>query len=223
MNGIQVQNEPALGLHRARTVDMKLEVVVIPVSDVDRAAKFYRSLGWRADADIADGASRILQFTPPGSPCSIIFGTHLTPSAPGSAQFLHLIVSDIQMARAQLVRNGVESSGVFHDAAGGYNRFDVSARADGPDPQRRSYASFVAFSDPDGNGYVLQEITRRFPGRVEANSTTFASAADLTSALRRAAAAHGVHEKRLGAADANWPEWYARYMVAEQTGAELPV
>ena len=204
-------------------MDMKLEAVVIPVSNVDRAATFYRSLAWRVDADIDSGGNRILQFTPPGSPCSVLIGTRLTTAMPGSAQFLHLIVSDIGAARADLVRKGIDASEVFHDSAGGYNRFDPRARASGPDPQRRSYASFVTFSDPDGNGWVLQEITHRFPGRIDSHVTTFSSVEDLASALRRVAAAHGAHEKQQGAADANWPEWYAAYLVAEQTGAEFAV
>ena len=204
------------------TLDMKLEVVVLPVSDVGRAADFYERLGWRKDADIANGDSRLLQFTPPGSPASIIFGTGITPSPPGSTQFLHLIVSDIEAARDELVGKGVETSGVYHDAGGGYDRFDPAVRASGPDPQRRTYASFLTFSDPDGNGWLLQEITNRFPGRIDSNETAFASVADLAGALRRAAAAHGEHEKRTGEADANWPDWYAAYMVAEHAGSELP-
>ncbi|HKR86801.1 MAG TPA: VOC family protein [Phenylobacterium sp.] len=205
-------------------VDMKLEVVVIPVTDVDRAAEFYAGLGWRKDADLATPTGgRILQFTPPGSPCSILFGTGLTPAAPGSAQFVHLIVSDIEAARADLVEHGVAASEVFHDRAGGYNRFDPAARATGPDPQRRSYASFVTFEDPDGNGWILQEITTRFPGRIDTSTTAFSSVTDLANAMRRASAAHGEHEKRIGAADPEgWPDWYAAYMVAEQSGADLP-
>jgi len=198
--------------------DFKLEVVVLPVSDVDRAAGFYRRLGWRVDADITtEGGGRILQFTPPGSPASILIGTGLTPSAPGTAQFLHLIVSDIEVARAELVAKGVEASEVFHDAGGGYNRFDPAVRERGPDPERRSYASFVTFNDPDGNGWVLQEITTRFPGRIDTGVTSFGSVADLAQALRRAAEAHGEHEKIAGA-DPNWPDWYAAHMVAEQAG-----
>jgi catechol 2,3-dioxygenase-like lactoylglutathione lyase family enzyme len=203
-------------------VDMKLEVVVIPVADVDRAAKFYERLGWRKDADFVDGKSRRLQFTPPGSQCSIIFGTSLTSSPPGTAQFLHLVVTDIQAAREELIRNGVDASGVFHDAAGGFNRFDPAARASGPDPKRRSYASFVTFKDPDGNLWLLQEITARLPGRMDSSTTTYTSPSDLAEAMRRAAKAHGEHEKRIGAADANWPDWYASYMVAEQSGKDLP-
>jgi catechol 2,3-dioxygenase-like lactoylglutathione lyase family enzyme len=207
---------------RAGKVDMKLEVVVIPVSDVDRAAEFYRRLGWRLDADIAKGNGRLLQFTPPGSPCSIIFGTGVTPSAPGTARFLHLVVSDIEAARDELARNGVDASEVFHDAGDEYNPFDPRARASGPDPQRRSYLSFVTFSDPDGNEWLLQEVTTRLPGRIDSHASTFASAPDLASAMRRASAAHGEHEKRIGAADLNWPDWYASYMVAEQAGEQLP-
>lgn len=222
MSTTQARSNGATSDARAGKAEMKLEVVVIPVSDVNRAAEFYRKLGWRVDADIAQGNSRLLQFTPPGSPCSIIFGTGATPSPPGTAQYLHLVVSDIEAARNELVRNGVNASEVFHDAAGGYNRFDPRARASGPDPQHRSYASFVTFNDPDGNGWVLQEITTRFPGRVDSDATTFASAPDLASAMRRAETAHGEHEKRTGQRDANWPDWYASYMVAEQSGKELP-
>jgi catechol 2,3-dioxygenase-like lactoylglutathione lyase family enzyme len=207
--------------------DMKLEVVVIPVSDIDRAAEFYGRLGWRLDGpppdlDIGEGGGRLLQFTPPGSPCSIIFGTGVTPSAPGTAQFLFLVVPDIEAAREELISKGIDASEVFHDASGGYNFFDPGARASGLDPKRRSYASFVTFSDPDGNGWLLQEVTARFPGRVDSNATSFASASDLASAMRRASAAHGEYEKRIGGAHANWPDWYAAYMVAEQAGKELP-
>ena len=221
MSTTAVRSQDAAAAARVGKVDMKLEVVVIPVSDVGRAADFYGRLGWRKDADIAKGDKRILQFTPPGSPCSIIFGTGVTPSAPGTAQFVHLIVSDIEAAREELIRNGIDASEVFHDARGGTNRFDPAARASGPDPERRSYASFVTFSDPDGNGWVLQEITTRLPGRV-AGDTTYASVNDLVQALRRAATAHGEHEKRTGGRDENWPDWYAAYMVAEQAGTELP-
>jgi catechol 2,3-dioxygenase-like lactoylglutathione lyase family enzyme len=203
-------------------VDMKLEVVVVPVSDVERAAAFYRKLGWRQDADTGKGDERRLQFTPPGSPSSIIIRKGVGPAAPGTTQFLHLVVSDIVAAREELVRKGIDPSEVFHDAAGGFNRFDRNARASGPDPQRRSYASFVTFNDPDGNGFVLQEITARLPGRIDASGTTYSSPADLANAMRRAATAHGQHEKRIGAADANWPDWYAEYMVAEQSGKPPP-
>ena len=204
---------------RVAKVDMKLEVVVIPVSDVDRAKKFYGDLGWRLDADFSAGGGRVVQYTPPGSECSIQFGTNLTSAAPGSAQSLFLIVSDIQAAREELRGHGVAVSDVFHFT--GFNRLDAAARVSGPAPNRQSYGSFVSFSDPDGNGWLVQEITTRIPGRVDPAATSFGSANDLATALRRAAAAHGEHEKRLGM-DANWPDWYARYIVAEQAGKDLP-
>ncbi|MGZ4799026.1 MAG: VOC family protein [Acidimicrobiia bacterium] len=202
-------------------VDMKLETVVIPVSDVDRAKKFYERLGWRLDADPGGGDFRIVQLTPPGSGCSIQFGTGLTSAAPGAAQNL-LVVSDVEAAHDELVGDGVDPSEVFHDGSGGYNRWQPDIRASGPDPERRTYASFAEFSDPDGNLWQLQEITNRLPGRVDPTTTTYSSVGDLTSALKRAAAAHGEHEKRTGQADENWPEWYAAYMVAEATGDTLP-
>jgi catechol 2,3-dioxygenase-like lactoylglutathione lyase family enzyme len=200
-----------------RAVDLKLEVVVIPVSDVERAKRFYESLGWRLDADFVVGDGfRGVQFTPPGSPCSIHFGKGLTSAAPGSASGLYLVVSDIEAARAELVGRSVDVSEVFHRAGPG------KPPVNGVDPQRRSYSSFATFSDPDGNGWLLQEVTVRFPGRVDPASTTFASSADLASALRRASAAHGEHEKRTGQHDAEWPNWYAEYMVREQAGKPLP-
>ncbi len=205
---------------RVGKVDMKLEVVTIPVSDVDRAKEFYGGLGWRLDADFSKGDDRVVQFTPPGSQCSVHFGRNLTSVAPGSAQSLWLIVSDIQAARDELLGRGAAVSEVFHFA--GWNRVAPDARLSGPAPDRHSYASFVSFSDPDDNGWLLQEITTRLPGRVDAAETAFASTADLASALRRAAAAHGEHEKRTGQHDDNWPDWYAAYMVAEQAGVELP-
>jgi catechol 2,3-dioxygenase-like lactoylglutathione lyase family enzyme len=212
----------------AGTVDMKLEVIVIPVSDVDRAKEFYRKLRWRLDADFDSGKDfRVLQFTPPGSGCSIIFGKNVTAAAPGSAQGLYLIVPDIEATRAELLGRGVEISEVFHDAGGVYAGPDQPylfgrKRVSGRDPEHRSYRSFASFHDPDGNGWLFQEITTRLPGRIDPATTTFASASDLASALRRAAAAHGEHEKRIGGADENWPDWYAEYMVAEQGGAKLP-
>ena len=204
---------------RVGTVDMKLEVVVIPVADVDRAKAFYGGLGWRLDADFTSASDHVVQFTPPGSECSVHFGTNLTTAAPGSAQSL-LIVSDIEAARAELAGRGVEVSEVFHYA--GWNRVDPDGRLSGPAPDRRSYASFMSFSDPDGNGWLLQEITTRLPGRIDATETRFASASDLASAFRRTEAAHGEHEKRTGQRDADWPTWYAAHMVAEQAGTELP-
>ena len=201
-------------------VDLKLEVVTIPVSDVERAKAFYVGLGWRLDADFTMGDGHVVQVTPPGSPCSVHFGTNVTPAAPGSAQQLWLIVSDIQAARAELLARGVDVSEVFHFA--GSNRLDPKGRIDGPAPGRRTYGSFASFSDPDGNGWLLQEITTRLPGRVDPGATTFATATDLAAAFRRAEAAHGEHEKRTGQRDAEWPEWYAAYMIAEQAGTELP-
>jgi catechol 2,3-dioxygenase-like lactoylglutathione lyase family enzyme len=196
---------------------MKLEVVVIPVADVERAKRFYGGLGWRLDADFAvDDAFRVVQFTPPGSPCSIHFGKGVTPAVPGSTRGLYLVVSDIVAARAELVGHGVEVSEIIHNTGPG------KPPVTGPDPQRRSYASFASFSDPDGNGWLLQEVTARLPGRVDANVTTFTSPAELAKAFRRAEAAHGEHEKRTGERDANWSDWYAEYIVQEQAGKPLP-
>ena len=204
-------------------MDFKLELVVVPVSDVDRAKAFYTGLGWRLDADIAtDEKFRVVQLTPPGSPASIIFGSSVTDQAPGSAQGLHLIVSDIDAAHDELKRLGAEPSEVFHDAGGIFHHNGTEARVTGPAPDHGSYGSFLSFSDPDGNGWLLQEITNRLPGRVDPTTTAFATTADLAAALRRAAAAHGEHEARTGEEDANWPDWYADYMVKEQAGAELP-
>jgi catechol 2,3-dioxygenase-like lactoylglutathione lyase family enzyme len=208
-------------------VDTKLEIVVIPVSDVNRAKEFYGRLGWRLDADYDNGDDfRVIQFTPPGSGCSVIFGKNVTAAAPGSAQGLYLIVSDIAAARNELLRRGVEISDVFHDAGGVYAGPDEPylfgrRRVSGLDPEHRSYRSFASFRDPDGNGWLCQEITTRLAGRV-AGDPTYASASDLSQALRRAAAAHGQHEARTGQADPNWPDWYAEYMVREQSGAEPP-
>ena len=209
-------------------VDMKFEIVVIPVSDVDRAKEFYAMLGWRLDADYDNGKDfRIIQLTPPGSACSVIFGKNVTGAAPGSAQGLYLIVDDIEAARKNLLRRDVEVSEVFHGAADAYSGPDEPylfgrIRVNGPDPEHRSYRSFASFRDPDGNGWLFQEITTRLPGRIDATATSFASANDLASAFRRAEAAHGEHEKRTGQRDANWPDWYAAYMVAEQSGKDLP-
>ena len=195
------------------TVDMRLEVVTIPVSDFDRAEQFYRSLGWRQD--VTPPGSGIYQFTPPGSGCSVQFGTNRTSAAPGSAQNQFLIVSDIQAAHDDLAGRGIQVGDVFHLGADG--------PGGGPAPEHASYASFASFSDPDGNTWLLQEITTRLPGRVDADDTSYGSAADLAGAMRRASLAHGEHEKREGGEyDANWPDWYASYMVAEQAGTELP-
>jgi catechol 2,3-dioxygenase-like lactoylglutathione lyase family enzyme len=223
MSGTEARSETAIGNPKARMVDMKLEVVVIPVSDVDRAKRFYGNLGWRLDADVARGGEfRVVQFTPPGSPCSIIFGTGVTSAIPGSAQGLHLIVSDLEAMRAELVDRGVEVSELFHDVGGVFHHAGREGRLSGPDAARRSYASFASFSDPDGNGWLFEEITVRLPGRVDAENTTFTSSNELATALRRAAAAHGEHEKRIGQQDANWPDWYAEYIVRAQAGKQLP-
>jgi catechol 2,3-dioxygenase-like lactoylglutathione lyase family enzyme len=206
-------------------LDMKLEVVVIPVSDVDRAKEFYGRLGWRLDADFPfDNGFRVVQFTPPGSGCSIQFGTNMTSATPGSARGLYLIVSDIEVARGELVARGAEVSDVFHAEAPGaqFQPDRTSGRVSGPAPDQASYRSFATFSDRDGNGWLLQEITMRLPGRIDAAETAFASTADLASALRRAKTAHGEHEKRTGQNDEDWPDWYAAYIAAEQAGGELP-
>ena len=198
-------------------MDMKFEVAVLPVADVDRAKHFYKTLGWREDTDfVGEGGFRVVQLTPPGSPASIIFGTNVTSATPGSAQDLQLVVDDVEAARGELAGHGVEISEVFHDAGGVFHHAGTEARVAGPDPERRSYGSFASFSDPDGNGWVLQEVTTRLPGRVDARGTTFGSASTLADALRRAAAAHGEHEKEIGQEDADWPSWYAEYMVREQ-------
>jgi catechol 2,3-dioxygenase-like lactoylglutathione lyase family enzyme len=208
-------------------VDMKFEIVVIPVSDVDRAKEFYVRLGWRLDADYATDDFRVVQLTPPGSQCSVIFGKNVTAAAPGSTQGLYLIVSDIAAARAKLLGLGVKVSEVFHNE-GVYAGPDEPylfgrMRVSGPDSEHRSYRSFASFQDPDGNGWLFQELTTRLPGRIDPAATSFASANDLANALRRAAAAHGEPEKRTGGQhDENWPDWYAQYMVCEQSGEELP-
>ena len=192
-----------------QTVDMKIEVIVIPVSDVARAKEFYRRLGWRLDAT----PPSVVQFTPPSSWCSVQFGPTLSSAVPGSAT-AYLVVSDIEAARAALVAAGVEVGDLSHLGPDG----PVS----GPDPERRSYRTRATFSDPDGNNWVLQEVTTRLPGRVDPGATTFSSVSDLAGALRRAEAAHGEHEKRTGKADPDWPTWYATYVVAEQAGTALP-
>lgn len=194
------------------TIDMKLEAIVIPVSDVERAQEFYRNLGWRQD--VTPPGSGVFQFTPHGSACSVQFGNNLTSAAPGSAQRTYLIVSDIKEARDKMVAAGIEVSDFFHLGANG--------PAPGLDPERRSYFSLASFSDPDGNSWLLQEITTRLRGRVDPGAISFGSASDLASAFRRAEAAHGEHEKRTGQRDEKWPDWYAAYMVSEQTGAEPP-
>ncbi|SAL45075.1 Glyoxalase-like domain protein [Caballeronia peredens] len=205
---------------RSNTVEMKLEVVVIPVSDVDRAKQFYETLGWRLDVDIAkDDQFRVVHFTPPGSQCSILFGRGVTTEKPGSVQGLHLIVSDLDAAHADLVARGVRVSEIFHDVGGLFHHAGEEGRVSGAHPARNSYGSFASFSDPDGNGWVFQEVTARLPGRVDTYAS-FASSKELAGALRRAAAAHGEHEKQTGQHDENWPDWYAEFIVREHTGAK---
>jgi catechol 2,3-dioxygenase-like lactoylglutathione lyase family enzyme len=207
------------------TADLKLEVVVIPVADAERSKAFYGGLGWRLDADFGfDNGFRVVQFTPPGSGASIQFGTKITAAAPGSAQGLYLIVSDIEAARDELAGLGVDISEVFHPAAPGAQfAQDEDGRVAGPAPEHESYGSFATFCDPDGNRWLLQEVTARLPGRVDAAEARFGSTAELATAMRRASVAHGEHERREGGEyDVNWPDWYAAYMVAEQAGTELP-
>jgi catechol 2,3-dioxygenase-like lactoylglutathione lyase family enzyme len=202
--------------HAAR-VDVKFEVALIPVSDVDRAKQFYTKLGWRLEDDMVLGNDvRVVQFTPPGSGTSISFGKGVTAAGPGSFRG-GLIVSDIEAAHQELVARGINASEVFHGSP-----FSPAGRISGPDPERQSYRSYVSFEDPDGNAWIVQEVTRRLPGRIDPATTTFASANDLASAMRRAAAAHGEYQKRSGQRDANWPDWYAAYMAAEQAGTDLP-
>lgn len=195
-------------------LDLKIEVIIIPVADVDRAKEFYTKLGWRLDADYNFPALRVVQVTPHGSACSLQFGKNLTAAAPGSGKG-YIVVSDIEVARNALLAAGVQVEGIFHLGPNGPES--------GLDPQRGTYRSRAEFKDPDGNIWVLQEISSRLPGRVEPGPTSFASASDLSSALQRAARAHGQHEARTGGQrDENWPDWYAEYMVREQSGQELP-
>ena len=209
MSTTEVRSSDATSDAGVARVDMKLEVVVIPVSDVDRAKEFYSRLGWREDLT----PPGVVQFTPQGSAASVLFGQNLTSAIPGSAMGF-LIVSDIVSAREAIVAAGVEVSEVFH--------LGTDGPVSGPDPEHRSYFSRATFSDPDGNSWLLQEVTTRLPGRIDSGVTSFGSASDLASAFRRAEAAHGEHEKRTGQRDENWPDWYAEYMAAEQAGTELP-
>jgi catechol 2,3-dioxygenase-like lactoylglutathione lyase family enzyme len=209
-------------------VDMKFEIVVIPVSNVDRAKEFYAKLGWRLDADFAhENDWRVIQFTPSGSGCSMISGKNVTAAAPGSAQGLYLIVSDIEAARKELLDRGIDVSETFH-SDGAYAGTDEpylfgNVRVSGRDPEHRSYRSYASCKDPDGNGWLFQELTTRLPGRIDSAATTFASVGDLASALRRAAAAHGKHEERTGGQrDENWPDWYAAYMAASSPAPPCP-
>jgi catechol 2,3-dioxygenase-like lactoylglutathione lyase family enzyme len=223
MSTTDARSNDATATAKVARTDMKLEVVVIPVSDVERAKQFYEDLGWRLDGDFRSGDTfRGLQFTPKGSGCSIQFGTNVTSSPPGSAQGLHLIVSDIEAAREELVAHGVQASEVYHCESGYACRFPSNdPPVPGPHPDRGTYGSFVSFRDPDGNSWVLQEVTTRFPGRVQGD-TAYGSATDLAAAMKRAAAAHGEHEARTGKEDPDWPQWYAEFMVRDQAGEELP-
>jgi len=205
----EVSTNDPIGNADVAKIDMKLEVDILAVPDVERAKEFYRKLGWRSDVT----PSGVVQLTPHGSWCSIQFGAHLTSAAPGSSKG-YLVVADIQAAREAIIKAGIQVGEIFHSTPNG--------PVDGPDPDHRSYRSRASFSDPDGNTWVLQEVTSRLPGRVDPGPTSFNSATDLASAFRRAAAAHGEHEKRIGQTDPNWPGWYAAYMVAEQAGTELP-
>jgi catechol 2,3-dioxygenase-like lactoylglutathione lyase family enzyme len=223
MTTTQILDRPDADAPVVANFDSKLEVLVLPVSDVQRAVDFYQGLGWRLDVDRGEGDARIVHLTPPGSAASVLFGATASPSAPGSAQRTFLAVSDIVAARAALAAKGVDISEVFHIRDGG-GLFDADARESGRHPDRRSYASFAEFSDPDGNSWLLQEVTARLPGRIDTGVTSFGSAADLAAALRRAATAHGAHEARNGGVyDANWADWYASYLAAEQSGAALPL
>jgi catechol 2,3-dioxygenase-like lactoylglutathione lyase family enzyme len=215
MSTTQMTREQATKIPTAATVDLKLEVVVLPVSDVDRAKRFYQTLGWRLDADFAfPNGFRVVQFTPPGSGCSVQFGTNITSAAPGSAQGLYLVVSEIAAARDELIARGAEISEVFHAGAPGaqFQRDGTSGRVRGPAPDQASYFSFATFSDPDGNSWLLQEIKTRLPGRGLSNLDV----PTLTELLREAEAHHGQYEPT--APKHHWSDWYAAYIVARQQG-----
>lgn len=226
MSSTDVRSDEATRDASVGRADLKFEAVVIPVSDADRAKAFYTGLGWRLDADFGfDNGFRVVQFTPPGSGCSVQFGSNITTAVPGSARGLYLIVSDIEAARDELAAAGAGVSEVFHPGSPGaqFQPDGASGRDPGRSPDNASYGSFADFADPDGNRWLLQEITARLPGRIDSDETSFASVTDLANGLRRAAAAHGEHEARTGEHDENWPDWYATYMVAEQAGRELPL
>src|SRR5580698_1041111 len=224
MSTVDEQSAPG-GPQRSEPADFKLEVVVIPVADADLSKAFYAGLGWRLDADFSfDNGFRVVQFTPPGSLCSVQFGSNITGAPAGSAHGLYLIVSDIHAGRDELMSRGAKVSEVFHSGAPGaqLDPEGASGRVGGPDPDHKSYSSFATFEDPDGNSWLLQQVTERLPGRIDPATTSFNSAGDLAGALRRAETAHGEHEKRIGMADPDWPDWYAEYMAREQTGQKLP-
>jgi len=219
MSTTEVRSDGAGAELSATKLDLKLEVVAIPVSNVDRSKEFYARLGWRLDVDFQPGNGfRVVQFTPPGSACSIAFGDGVTPAEPGSAHHLELVVSDIVVAREELAARGANPTEVFHGSP-----FSPAGRISGPDPERASYKSYALFEDPDGNSWTVQEVTTRLPGRIDSGVTSFGSVSDLARAMQRASVAHGAHEARNGGQhDENWPNWYAAYMVAEQSGTDLP-
>jgi catechol 2,3-dioxygenase-like lactoylglutathione lyase family enzyme len=203
-------------------MDMRLEVVVLPVSDVDRAKKFYQRLGWRLDGDYPFNESfRVVQLTPPGSASSIIFGKGITAATPGSADGLQLVVDNIDAARAELAGRGIKVSEVFHDATAPFHHAGTAERVSGPAANHQSYGSWLSFTDPDGNSWFVQEVTTRLPGRSTSALAVYGSVAGLAAALRRAEAAHGKHEQEIGQRDENWPDWYAQYMAEESTSAFL--
>ena len=215
MSSTPMGNENATQMANPGIVDLKLEVVVIPVSDVDRAKRFYGGLGWRADADFAfDNGFRVVQFTPPGSACSVQFGAKMTSGAPGSAQGNYLIVSDVEAARNELAARGVKVSEVFHAETPGaqFQPDGTSGRVSGPAPDHATYRSFATFSDPDGNGWLLQEVTTRLPGR----GLSSMDVATLTELLRETEKHHGDYEPT--APKHHWSGWYAAYLVARQNG-----
>jgi predicted enzyme related to lactoylglutathione lyase len=223
MNSVQIRDDAAMRASRVEQADMKLEVIVIPVSDPDRAKRFYGELGWRLDLDYsANEYYRVVQFTPPGSACSIMFGSGITSAVPGSAQGLHLIVSDIEAARAELKRRGVQVSEPFYDVGRIFHHLTCEGVVTGLHPQRRSYGTYASFKDPDGNSWFFQEVTTRLPGHELSSDTQFSSTVELARALRRAAAAHDEHDKQTSLCDGDWADRYADYISREQAGKPLP-
>lgn len=223
MSDTQESNRPLAKDAATAMLDMKFEFIVLPVTDAERAKAFYLKLGWKIDMDFSRGKDfRVIQFTPPGSATSIIFGKGIPAGTPGSSQGLYLVVSDIVAARASLRQRGIDVGELFHDEGGVFYRADGEGRVTGAAPQRRSYGTFASFSDPDGNGWVMQEITVRLPGHGPSPNTAFGSPVELAGALRRAKAAHEKLQEKVGLCDEDWPTWYADYMVLEQAGKPLP-
>ena len=215
MSSTQTVNSKVPPSSTVAALDLKLEVVPVPVSDVDRAKRFYLDLGWRVDADFTNqGDWRLVQMTPPGSPCSVMFGKGFTNSVPGSAQGTFLVVNDIEAARAELSRNGAQVSDVFHFDGDLLRVGGTKGRVPGPDPGGRSYFSFATFSDPDGNSWLLQEVTSRFPGRGFSSDV-----ATMTELLREAETRHGQYGE--AAPKHHWSEWYAAYIVARERGKSV--